>query len=581
MKFKILAAIAILLPSLVYGWQYSTLPGGPTSGDEIRVQRGSVFYEYDPSNFALTSDLSGYQLDLDVVPLAEAQAGTATTERVWTAQRVAQAIAALGTGVDEIVYQADCSLITNGFCIDTDDGKLYFYDGVNPVEIDYAKIAGVESGATADQTGAEIDTLLDTLLGHTNWTLDWTSDLGGTTIHANNIPDLSGTYLTSEVDGSTTNEIQNASQVDMSVTDSADVDDDANTSETLTVEQAVLGLDTRVDTLESESQTINIDTLAGLGLTFHFRADSNVCDTGAAGHSAALATLAGMGITTSYIVCDEFTANMDLTGIALTQNVGTISVTTSGFNVSLTGIGGTQAVGTVDVQGGEDVILTGLGMTHAVGTVNVGVVGLSEVTLTGIAATEAVGTISVTEPLNEVTLTGIAATKAVGTITVAAGNPDYTTSFVSGVDGWSYYDGGGAYGPSACGISAGARVTNEGRTDSYSYYLSGSTGTPGCTEDFYNGCIYQQFTNVDAGTITVYAKGEDDTYGTPTVRILEGCTTTCTGGTQRELQNLNISGYTAAQGTLAGGSNVRICIHTNFGVSSIWVDDILVPGAGP
>jgi hypothetical protein len=33
-----------------------------------------------------------------VVPQAEAEAGTATTERIWTAQRVAQAIAALGAG---------------------------------------------------------------------------------------------------------------------------------------------------------------------------------------------------------------------------------------------------------------------------------------------------------------------------------------------------------------------------------------------------------------------------------------------------------------------------------------------------
>lgn len=35
---------------------------------------------------------------LEVVPQAEAEAGTATTERIWTAQRVAQAIAALGGG---------------------------------------------------------------------------------------------------------------------------------------------------------------------------------------------------------------------------------------------------------------------------------------------------------------------------------------------------------------------------------------------------------------------------------------------------------------------------------------------------
>ena len=46
----------------------------------------------------LQSALDAKQVDLDVVSQAEAEAGTATTERVWTAQRVAQAIAALESG---------------------------------------------------------------------------------------------------------------------------------------------------------------------------------------------------------------------------------------------------------------------------------------------------------------------------------------------------------------------------------------------------------------------------------------------------------------------------------------------------
>jgi len=37
------------------------------------------------------------------------------------------------------------------------------------------KLAGIETAATADQTGAEIDALLDTEIGHANWTLDWTA----------------------------------------------------------------------------------------------------------------------------------------------------------------------------------------------------------------------------------------------------------------------------------------------------------------------------------------------------------------------------------------------------------------------
>ena len=38
------------------------------------------------------------QADLDVVPQAEAEAGSATTERVWTAERVGQAVASLASG---------------------------------------------------------------------------------------------------------------------------------------------------------------------------------------------------------------------------------------------------------------------------------------------------------------------------------------------------------------------------------------------------------------------------------------------------------------------------------------------------
>ena len=46
----------------------------------------------------LQSALDAKQVDLDVVSQAEAEAGTATTERIWTAERVAQAIAALESG---------------------------------------------------------------------------------------------------------------------------------------------------------------------------------------------------------------------------------------------------------------------------------------------------------------------------------------------------------------------------------------------------------------------------------------------------------------------------------------------------
>ena len=47
---------------------------------------------------ALVALLPSYQADLDVPSQAEAEAGTSTAERVWTAQKIAQAIAALAPG---------------------------------------------------------------------------------------------------------------------------------------------------------------------------------------------------------------------------------------------------------------------------------------------------------------------------------------------------------------------------------------------------------------------------------------------------------------------------------------------------
>ena len=107
----------------------------------------------------------GAQVDLDVPSQAEAEAGVATDERVWTAQRIAQAIAALAPGgVDEIVYQADCSGITNGFCIDTDNGYLHYYNHSSVVQL-YPIAASsetaqgiIEKATTAESvTGSDTD----------------------------------------------------------------------------------------------------------------------------------------------------------------------------------------------------------------------------------------------------------------------------------------------------------------------------------------------------------------------------------------------------------------------------------------
>jgi len=67
-----------------------TLPGG---GDLLAANNLS-----DVANAATALTNLGAQADLDVPSQAEAEAGTATIERVWTAERVKQAIAALSGG---------------------------------------------------------------------------------------------------------------------------------------------------------------------------------------------------------------------------------------------------------------------------------------------------------------------------------------------------------------------------------------------------------------------------------------------------------------------------------------------------
>lgn len=62
----------------------------------------NTFTDADATKLAGVS--AGAEVNPDVVPQAEAEAGTATTERTWTAQRVAQAIAALATGAVTSVF---------------------------------------------------------------------------------------------------------------------------------------------------------------------------------------------------------------------------------------------------------------------------------------------------------------------------------------------------------------------------------------------------------------------------------------------------------------------------------------------
>lgn len=60
---------------------------------------------------------------------------TTTGTRSWVAQ---------SGGTDDFVYLADCSTITNGICVDTDDGAAYYWDGTT--------VTAVGSGGSVDLT---------------------------------------------------------------------------------------------------------------------------------------------------------------------------------------------------------------------------------------------------------------------------------------------------------------------------------------------------------------------------------------------------------------------------------------------
>jgi hypothetical protein len=143
-----------------------------------------------------------YELIQTAASQAEMEAGTESGIRSMSPLRVAQAIAALGgSGSDELVYQADCSLITDGFCIDTDNGSLWYYDGDSVEQIgasagddlgsasatDVAALFSGDGaylrsdGSTGDPSGSGLTGLVDDLTPQLGGDLDLnTHDITGT-----------------------------------------------------------------------------------------------------------------------------------------------------------------------------------------------------------------------------------------------------------------------------------------------------------------------------------------------------------------------------------------------------------------
>ena len=124
---------------------------------------------------------TAYNNQVSIVSQVEAEAGASTTPRRWTAQRVKQAIDALSGGsttiadgsvttvkiADNAVNLAKMSDMATASFI----GRLTAGTG-DPEILSAAQartLLNVEDGATADQTGPEIVSLIDTQLGGATW----------------------------------------------------------------------------------------------------------------------------------------------------------------------------------------------------------------------------------------------------------------------------------------------------------------------------------------------------------------------------------------------------------------------------
>jgi len=122
-----------------------------TTADETKLDAIEAGATADQSDAEIET---AYNNQVSVVSQAEAEAGVATTPRRWTAERIAQAIAALETagGATNLTWTASTSTVAS----DTGtDAVITAVDGVNPGLMsvaDKSKLDGIE--AAADVTDA-------------------------------------------------------------------------------------------------------------------------------------------------------------------------------------------------------------------------------------------------------------------------------------------------------------------------------------------------------------------------------------------------------------------------------------------
>lgn len=122
----------------------------------------------DDTTVAAMRTTLGAQVDLAVPSQAEAEAGTATTERVWTSERVKQAIAALETDISQADQTAIEAETNENTYIPPD--LLNFHPGIAKVWVKF-DLAGTVNASR------NVDSVTDTGTG--DWTVVITTDFSG------------------------------------------------------------------------------------------------------------------------------------------------------------------------------------------------------------------------------------------------------------------------------------------------------------------------------------------------------------------------------------------------------------------
>jgi hypothetical protein len=144
---RILLAILLMFPSTAFADVDVTTTdalGNATSADSVVAVDASAAAGSRMRRVLFTADdedvLSGLGTWIKIL-VSQADCSTITsgfcidTDDGVLYYHNGTAVAAVDTTSDEIVYQANCATITDGFCVDTDDQSLWYYDGSTVVAV--------------------------------------------------------------------------------------------------------------------------------------------------------------------------------------------------------------------------------------------------------------------------------------------------------------------------------------------------------------------------------------------------------------------------------------------------------------